>query len=55
MILEIADFRILPGQQAAFEAALQRGIAEALSQSPGFIRASGSTSARSPFSVAVRT
>lgn len=48
MILEIADFRVLPGQQAAFEAALQRGIAEALSQSPGFIRASVQRGLESP-------
>lgn len=39
MILEIADFRIHPGQQAGFEAALKEGIATALSQSPGFISA----------------
>ena len=39
MILEIADFRIQPGQQAGFEAALREGIATALSQSPGFISA----------------
>jgi len=38
MILEIADIRIQPGQQAAFEAALQQGIAQALSKSPGFLR-----------------
>lgn len=37
MILEIADIRIAPGQQAAFEAAVARGIAEAVSPSPGFI------------------
>lgn len=48
MILEIADFRILPGQQAAFETALQLGIAEALSQSPGFIRASVQRGLESP-------
>ena len=39
MILEIADIRIQPGQQAAFEAAISEGIATALSQSPGFISA----------------
>ena len=37
MILEIADIRITPGQQAAFEAAVARGIAEAVSRSPGFV------------------
>lgn len=36
MILEIADIRIAPGQQAAFEAAVARGVAEAVSRSPGF-------------------
>ena len=48
MILEIADFRIQPGQQAAFEAALREGIATALSQSPGFIRASVQRGVESP-------
>ena len=48
MVLEIADFRILPGQQDAFQAALQLGIAEALSQSPGFIRASVQRGLESP-------
>jgi len=38
MILEIADIRIQPGQQAAFEAALREGIDNALSKSKGFIR-----------------
>lgn len=36
MILEIADFRIAPGQQAAFEAAVARGVAEAISTAKGF-------------------
>lgn len=48
MILEIADFRVLPGQQADFETALRLGIAEALSQSPGFIRASVQRGLESP-------
>jgi len=48
MILEIADFRILPGQQADFETALRLGLAEALSQSPGFIRASVKRGVESP-------
>ncbi|TXI22710.1 MAG: antibiotic biosynthesis monooxygenase [Roseateles sp.] len=39
MILEIADIRIQPGQQAAFEAALREGIDSALSQAEGFISA----------------
>jgi len=35
MILEIADIRIAPGQQAAFEEALQRGIATVVGQATG--------------------
>ncbi len=48
MILEIADFRIPPGQNAAFEEAIQRGIATVLSRSPGFISASVHGSIESP-------
>ena len=36
MILEIADIRIAPGQQAAFEAAIQHGIATVASRAKGF-------------------
>ena len=36
MILEIADIRILPGQNAAFEEAIQRGLATVASQATGF-------------------
>ena len=36
MILEIADIRIPPGQNAAFEEAIQRGIATVASQAKGF-------------------
>jgi heme-degrading monooxygenase HmoA len=36
LILEIADIRIAPGQQAAFEEALQRGLASVVSQAKGF-------------------
>ena len=36
MILEIADIRIAPGQQAAFDAAIQHGIATVASQAKGF-------------------
>ena len=36
MILEIADIRIPPGQQAAFDEAIQRGIATVASQAKGF-------------------
>jgi heme-degrading monooxygenase HmoA len=36
MILELADIRIHPGQQAAFEEAIQRGLATVASQAKGF-------------------
>ena len=36
MILEIADIRIAPGQQAAFETAIQQGVATVASRAPGF-------------------
>lgn len=36
MILEIADIRIPPGQNAAFEEAIARGIARVASQAAGF-------------------
>jgi heme-degrading monooxygenase HmoA len=36
MILEVADFRIAPGQQAAFEEAIQRGVTTVISQAKGF-------------------
>ena len=36
MILEIADFRILPGQQDAFEIAIRKGMVEVLSHAHGF-------------------
>ena len=36
MILEIADIRIHPGQQAAFESAIQRGIDTVIRQANGF-------------------
>jgi heme-degrading monooxygenase HmoA len=35
MILEIADIRIAPGQQAAFDEAIQRGLATVISQAKG--------------------
>ena len=40
MILEIADIRITPGQNAAFEEAIQRGIATVASRAKGFQRGS---------------
>ena len=36
MILEIADIRIPPGRQAAFDAAIQRGLATVVSSAKGF-------------------
>ena len=35
MILEIADIRIAPGQQAAFEEAIQRGLTTVASKAKG--------------------
>lgn len=36
MILEIADIRIKPGTQAAFEAAVEKGIKEVIPKAKGF-------------------
>lgn len=36
MILELADIRIQPGQNAAFEEAIQRGLREVISKATGF-------------------
>ena len=36
MILEIADIRIQPGQQAAFEEAIQRGLATVIAHAQGY-------------------
>jgi heme-degrading monooxygenase HmoA len=36
MILEIADIQIQPGQQAAFDAAITRGVHEVISKAEGF-------------------
>jgi heme-degrading monooxygenase HmoA len=35
VILEIADIRIAPGQQAAFDEAIQRGVSTVISQARG--------------------
>jgi heme-degrading monooxygenase HmoA len=37
VILEIADIRIPPGQQAAFDEAIQRGLKTVVSQAKGFL------------------
>ena len=36
MILEIADIRIRPGEQAAFDAAIRRGIDTVIARATGF-------------------
>ncbi|WP_341889074.1 antibiotic biosynthesis monooxygenase [Variovorax sp. YR752] len=36
MILELADIRIPPGQQAAFDEAIVRGVSTVISQAKGF-------------------
>jgi heme-degrading monooxygenase HmoA len=36
MILELADIRITPGQQAAFDEAIRRGLTTVVSQAKGF-------------------
>lgn len=36
MILELADIRIHPGQNAAFEEAIERGLKTVISKAPGF-------------------
>lgn len=36
MILEIADIRIQPGQQAAFDEAIERGVREVIAKAQGF-------------------
>lgn len=36
MILELADIRIHPGQNAAFEEAIQRGLTTIIQQASGF-------------------
>jgi heme-degrading monooxygenase HmoA len=36
VILEVADLRIQPGQQAAFDAAIERGVTSVIAQAKGF-------------------
>ena len=36
MILEVADIRIRPGEQAAFDEAIQRGITTVIGKAQGF-------------------
>ncbi|MGB7479494.1 MAG: antibiotic biosynthesis monooxygenase family protein [Burkholderiaceae bacterium] len=37
MILELADIRIQPGKQQEFDAAIQRGVQQAISSAKGFL------------------
>lgn len=37
MIVELADIRIQPGQQAAFDAAIERGLSTVIAQATGYI------------------
>lgn len=37
MILEVADIRITPGQQAAFAEAIQRGLETVISRATGYL------------------
>lgn len=48
MILEIADITIRPGEQAAFDAAIARGIQTVISRARGFRRASVHKGIESP-------
>jgi heme-degrading monooxygenase HmoA len=48
MILEHADIRIQPGQQAAFEEAIQRGISSVIARAQGFISAKVQRGIESP-------
>ena len=36
MIIEVADLRIKPGQQAAFEEAIERGVRTVIAQAAGY-------------------
>jgi heme-degrading monooxygenase HmoA len=36
VILEVADIRIRPGEQAAFDAAIVRGVTDVISRAQGF-------------------
>jgi heme-degrading monooxygenase HmoA len=48
VILEIADIRIAPGQNAAFEEAIQRGLNTVASQAKGFKGAKVNRGVESP-------
>lgn len=48
MILEVADIRIAPGQQAAFDEAITRGVHTVISRSKGFAGFKVNRSVESP-------
>jgi heme-degrading monooxygenase HmoA len=48
VILEVADIRIRPGEQAAFEAAIRHGLDTVASKAQGFQRANVRRSIESP-------
>lgn len=48
MILEIADIRIAPGQNAAFEAAIAHGLNSVASRAQGYIGATVNACIESP-------
>lgn len=48
MIEEVADLRIQPGQQQAFEAAIHRGVTTVIANAKGFQGYSVSRSAETP-------
>ena len=48
MVLEIADIRIPPGQNAAFEAAIEHGLKTVVSRAAGFQAAQVSAGIESP-------
>lgn len=48
MILEVADIQIPPGQQAAFEEAIHRGLGTVIARAQGFLRAQVQRGIESP-------
>ncbi len=48
MILELADIRVTPGQEAAFEEAIERGLRTVVSRAKGFVRYKVSHGIESP-------
>jgi quinol monooxygenase YgiN len=48
MIIEVADIRIQPGQQAAFEEAIHRGVQTVIAHAQGFLGYSVSRGVESP-------